>query len=73
MPDLRDNLLRDLIEVVMVDWLTKAFTTHLTPNGRVMKPPIPFPRTSKEYVTVRPLDILRTFGENSFSELLSHQ
>ncbi len=69
-PDLRDNLLRDLIEVIIVDWFVKASSTYLTPDGRLVKPPISFPQTSKKYVTIKPLDILKTFGENSLSKLL---
>ena len=70
-PDLRDSLLRDLIEVIMVYWLAGAYMTDLTPNGRVKRSSIPFPRTSKKYVDVKLLDVLRTFGENTLSKLLS--
>jgi len=70
-PGLTNSLLRDLIEVILADWLTKVSMSNLTPDGRVIKPPISFPQTSKKYITIKPLDILKIFGENSFLKLLS--
>jgi len=71
LPNVDDEILRDLSEVIVVDWFIKSQTTHMTPKGVTIRYAIPFPRISKKHVNVSPSDLIKMFGENMFSDIVS--
>ena len=67
---LKDPLLRDLLELFLVDWLVSTTThrTELLSSG--YKPKIEYPRIGKRQSAFKTKDILAKFGENRFTKYL---
>lgn len=64
MPDGNEPVLRDLIEYIVVSWLQSTGQFEMTPDGRVILPPVPLPESGKG---IKRYDILGNFGENVFA------
>ena len=69
-PHLKDELLRDLLEVLLVDWLISA--THFKAEliTSYTWPQVRFPKIGKKMETLRAQSILAKFGENRFAKYL---
>jgi len=63
----RDNpLIRDLIEYIVINWLSITSSIEMDPQGRVLLPPILPPGSSVKSLDV--LSILHKFGDNVFTQ-----
>jgi len=69
-PSLDDPLLRDLLEVLIVDWLVSTTINRSELLSRFSRPKIRYPKLGKHYKTVKMRDILAKFGENRFKKYI---
>jgi len=66
-----DNpLLRDLLEVFIVDWLVSTTINKFELLSGFSKPKIRYPKLGKRYKTWKTRDILAKFGENRFAKYI---
>jgi len=63
-----EPVLRGLIEYIVVDWLRSTEESGMTPDGRVVFPPVSLPEPDK---IVRRRDVLGKFGKNVFAEVFT--
>jgi len=69
---LKDPLLRDLLEVFIVDWLVSTTVNKLELLSGFSRPKIKYPKLGKRYKTLKTRDILAKFGENRFAKYLGN-
>jgi len=69
LPDVNEEVLQELAEVIAVDWFVKSQTTHMTATGRTIRYAVPFPKLGRKCVTLKPSDLIKMFGENRFSDV----
>ena len=67
---LESPLLRDLLEVLLVDWLVSTTVNKVELLSLSSKPKIKYPKFGKQLKTLRTQDILAMFGENRFVKYL---
>jgi len=63
LPKRSDPLIRDLIEILIVGWLSMSSQVVMTPNGRIVSLPIT-PSVSK-VKSLQIIDVLKKFGDNA--------
>ena len=68
-PDIKDKVLHELAEVMIVDWFVKTQTTHMTSDGRIIRIAVRFPALGKRLNAYTPSDLVKMFGENSLSDI----
>lgn len=67
---LKDPLLRDLLELFLVDWLVSTTVHKMELLSLSSKPKIKYPKLGKRYTILKTRDILTKFGENRFVKYL---
>jgi len=67
---LNDELIRDLLEVFIVDWLVSATVHKHEALSGFARPRIRYPKIGKHLRTLKSRDILTMFGENRFVKYL---
>ena len=70
---LNDQLIRDLLEVFIVDWLISTMLYKTEVLSGFSRPKIKYPKFGKHYKVLRPQDILTKFGENKFTKYLDER
>ena len=63
LPKRSDPLIRDLIEILIVNWLSMTSVINMTPEGRVTLPPIASPTPKIRSLEI--IEVLKKFGDNS--------
>ena len=67
---LDEHLIRDLLEVFIVDWLVSTTLFKAEVLSGFSRPKIRYPKFGKYYKTLKTRDILGSFGENRFVKYL---
>lgn len=67
---LDEQLIRDLLEVFIVDWLVSTTLSQTEILSGFSRPKIRYPKFGKHYRTLKTRDILAKFGENRFTKYL---
>jgi len=61
-PKRSDPIIRDLIEILIVSWLSMTSVSIMTPDMRVVSAPIPSPTYKEDLLEV--IDVLKKFGDH---------
>jgi len=69
LPKRSDPTIRDLVEVLIANWLSTTSMITMTPNGRVISQPIVSPTSKVKSLEV--VEVLKKFGDNIFLKIIS--
>ena len=69
-PSLKNSVLRDLLEVFIVDWLVSTTVFKVELLSGFSRPKIRYPKLGKQYKTLKTHDVLSKFGDNRFTKYL---
>ena len=67
LPNIDNQLIRDLVESIMVNWLSTILMIGMSPSGQVILPPV-IPPTSNT-ISLETTKVLSKFGENVFADI----